>query len=223
MVEAPPRLRTRKGQEQQFRDTSSDPEALRRRQATANRTLTILKGALNHAWSENKVATRDAWQRVKPFKEVDVARVGYLEMDQITRLVNACDPGFRPIVQAALLTGCRYGELAALRAADFNPDKGGTVHVRQSKAGKSRHVVLTDEGRRFFDAATAGREGNDLILPRPDGDPWARTQQQRPMREAPDASCGMRVAQRKARRSGPVPRRLPPVFRPVAMTTSFLL
>ncbi len=184
LVEAPPRLRTRRGQEQQFRDTTGDPETARRRQATANRTLTILKAALNYAWAANKVASRDTWQRVKPFKNVDVARVGYLEKNQITRLVNACNPGFRPLVQAALLTGCRYGELAALRVADFNPDKGGTLHVRQSKSGKSRRVVLTDEGHRFFEAVTAGREGNDLMLPRPDGDPWARTQQQRPMQEA---------------------------------------
>ena len=184
LVEAPPRLRTRKGQKQQFRDTNGDPEATRRRQATANRTLTILKAALNHAWAENKIASRDAWQRVKPFRDVDVARIGYLKKGQITRLVNACDPGFRPMVQAALLTGCRYGELAALRVADFNPDKGGTVHVRQSKAGKPRHVVLTDEGRDFFEAVTTGRDGDDLIFPRPDGDPWARTQQQRPLKAA---------------------------------------
>ena len=184
LVESPPRLRTRRGEEQRFRDTNGDPEAIRRRQATANRTLAILKAALNYAWAENKVASADAWQRVKPFRDVDAARVGYLKKDQITRLVNACDPGFRPLVQAALLTGCRYGELAALRAADFNPDKGGTVHVWQSKAGKPRHVVLTDEGREFFEAITAGREDNDLMFPRSDGKPWARSQQQWPLREA---------------------------------------
>jgi len=149
-----------------------------------NRTLTILKAALNHAWAENKVAARDAWQRVKPFRDVDVARVGYLKKGQIIRLVNACDPGFRPMVQAALLTGCRYGELAALRVADFNSDKGGTIHIRQSKSGKTRHVVLTEEGREFFEEVAAGREGADLMFPRPDGDPWARTQQQRPLKAA---------------------------------------
>ena len=186
LVEAPPRLRTRRGEQQRFRDTNGDPEAARRRQATANRTLAILKAALNHAWAENKVASADAWQRIKPFREVDAARADYLNQDQITRLVNVCDPGFRPLVQAALLTGCRYGELAALRVADFNPDKGGTVHIRHSKAGKPRRVVLTDEGLAFFEAITAGRQGKDLIFPRPDGNPWARTQQQRPLREA----CG---------------------------------
>ena len=184
LVEAPPRLRTRRGEKQHFRDTSGDPEATRRRKSTADRTFRILKAALNFAWTENRVASRDAWQRIKPFREVDAARADYLNQDQITRLVNACDPGFRPLVQAALLTGARYGELAALRVADFNPDKGGTVHVRHSKAGKSRRVVLTDEGRDLFEMITAGRQGTDLIFPRPDGKPWARTQQQRPLRKA---------------------------------------
>ena len=44
--------------------------------------------------------------------------------------------------------------------------------------------MLTDEGRDLFEAITAGRQGSDLIFPRPDGKPWARTQQQRPLREA---------------------------------------
>src|SRR5438552_8168325 len=42
---------------------------------------------------------------------------------------------FRDLVRAALLTGCRFGELASLQCRDFNPD-AGTVHVRVSKSGK---------------------------------------------------------------------------------------
>ena len=49
------------------------------------------------------------------------------------------------LVQAALLTGCRYSELARLKCADFNRDSG-TLAIRLSK-GKIRHVVLTDEGQ----------------------------------------------------------------------------
>ncbi len=180
---AAPRLRTRKGQEQQFRDTNGDPEATRRRKATANRTLTILKAALNHAWAESKVASDDAWRRVKPFREADAARVQYLKQDQITRLVNGCGDDLRPLVQAALFTGCRYGELAAIRSADFNPD-AGTIHIRHSKAGKARHVVLTDEGQGFFETVTAGQEDDNLVFTKTSGKPWGRTHQQRPLREA---------------------------------------
>jgi hypothetical protein len=52
---AAPRLRTKPGNQQKVRDTAGDPEARRRRRATANRILTVLKAALNHAWREGKV------------------------------------------------------------------------------------------------------------------------------------------------------------------------
>jgi hypothetical protein len=44
--------------------------------------------------------------------------------------------------------------LGRLRAGDLNLDSG-TVFVGQSKSGKARHVVLTDEGQRFFESLTA--------------------------------------------------------------------
>ena len=86
---APPRLRTRPGEKQKVRDTADDPEAQRRRRATANRILTVLKAALNHAWREGKVPSDDAWRRVAPFREADAARVHYLNRDECRRLVNA--------------------------------------------------------------------------------------------------------------------------------------
>jgi integrase len=82
-----------------------------------------------------------------------------------------------------LLTGCRYSELAALHAADFNSDTG-IVTVRESKADKPRQVVLTDEGRRLFASLTAGKLGNDPIFTRADGGVWGKSHQLRPMLEA---------------------------------------
>ena len=84
------------------------------------------------------------------------------------RLVNACKPAFRNLVRGALLTGCRYGELTALHVADFNAD-AGVLTVRESKGGKPRHVVLTDEGQRLFATLTAGKLGNQPIFARADG------------------------------------------------------
>jgi integrase len=99
------------------------------------------------------------------------------------RLVNACEPAFRNLVRGALLTGCRYSELATMHVADFNAD-AGVVTVRESKAGKPRHVVLTDEGRRLFATLTAGKLGNDLIFTRRDGGTWRKSHQMRPMQDA---------------------------------------
>jgi integrase len=99
------------------------------------------------------------------------------------RLVNACEADFRPLVQAALLTGCRYSELINLTCADFNRDSD-TLTLRQTKGGRPHHVVLTPEGRALFTAWTAGRAQTERIFLRADGKPWSASSQQRPLAEA---------------------------------------
>jgi integrase len=184
LAKTSPRVRTREGLKQQYKAIDKhDEDARRRRKVTANRTLTYLRAALNMAWREGHVASNTAWARVKPFEGVTVARVRYLTVAEAKRLINACDPDFRQLVQAALQTGCRYGELAALRAHDYNADSG-TIAVQQSKSGKPRHVVLTDEGVAFFRQLCAGRPGAEIMLAKANGSPWGRADQGAPMRNA---------------------------------------
>jgi integrase len=179
---APPRLRTRPGEKQNVRNTADDPEAPRRRHATANRILTVLKAALNHAWREGKVASDDAWRRVAPFREADAARVRYLDRDECRRLVNASREALRAIVRGALLSGARYSELARMHVADFHRDSG-TLLVRTSKTGKVRHIELTAEGLDFFGGIAAGRASAEFLFHR-DGAAWGKSHQQRPLAEA---------------------------------------
>lgn len=176
---APPRLRTKEGEPQKHRGRGEQ----RARRSSANRTWTILRAALNHAFENSKIASDVEWRKVKPFKKVDAARQRYLTIAEAKRLINACEPDFRPLVQAALQTGARYGELVRLLVSDFNPDVG-TLHIRQSKSGKARHIVLTDEGRSLFEQLTAGRSGGDLILCKAGGSAWQKSHQARPMAEA---------------------------------------
>jgi len=181
---AAPRLRTRKGGGQQYRHIDKDDEEQRRRRrATTNRVLTILKAALNRAWREGKIPSDDAWRRVEPFEEADAPRVRYLSIDECRRLIDAAEGGFRDLVRAALLTGCRFGELASLQVRDFNPD-AGTLHIRTSKTGRGRHVVLHDEGVELFTRLSADRRGVELMLRKADGDRWGKSNQTRPMAEA---------------------------------------
>jgi integrase len=182
-AKTPPRLRTKKGKSQKFRPAKEDSEAVRRRHATANRTFTVLRAALNRAWKDGKIASDNAWRRVDPFREADAARVRYLTIQEAKRLINASEPDFRLLVQAALVTGARYGELTPLTAADFNLDSG-TVHIRTSKSGKGRHVVLADEGIKLFSSLAAGRSSGDRILPKASGRVWDTSHQSRPMAAA---------------------------------------
>src|SRR3546814_12242761 len=89
--------------------------------SSTNRILTILKAALNAAYRNGKAPADDAWRRVRPFPKAETPKLRYLQEDEIRRLVNACDPAFRPMVQAALLTGARYAELAAREGRDSDP------------------------------------------------------------------------------------------------------
>jgi integrase len=175
------RVRTKKGQPQQFKSTV-DPEQARRRKSSANRILAVLKTALNRAWRDGKVASDSAWRRVEPFEDVARSRARYLTMGEASRLLAACPPSFHRLVRGALETGARYGELCALTVADFNAD--GTVAIRESKSGKPRHIVLTDEGAAFFASIAKDRPSDEALFVRGDGQPWHRDHQQPPMRAA---------------------------------------
>ena len=187
LAETPRRLRTKPGEKQQYEKPDTSPDGVRRRRATANRLLTILKAALNLARLNQHIDTDQAWAMAKPFREVDAPKIRYLSDDETRRLVNACRPYFRALVTAALLTGARYSELAAMTASDYSRD-GGTVSIGRSKGGKPRHVYLSAEGIEFFEAASIGKNAGDLLFPRHDGRPWISSQQARPMRLACEAA-----------------------------------
>ena len=183
LAAAPAQNRPKKGK-LNFRPEPKGDEAVRRRRASANRVLTMLKAALNHAFDEGYVTNRDAWGRkLKPFRDVEMARVRYLTIAEAGRLINAAAAEFRPLLRAALETGARYGELTRLEVQDFNVD-AGTIAIRKSKTGKARHIVLTDEGAAFFREHCAGRAGHELMFVHGDGSAWLKSAQARRMDEA---------------------------------------
>jgi integrase len=169
-----------------YRPPTEDDETenKRRRKSTANRVLTILKAALYHAFDEGHAKSNRAWgRRLKPFKDVDAARQRFLTVEEAKRLVNASEPDLRNLVMAGLSTGARFGELARLKVADFNPD-ASTVAVLKSKSGKSRQIYLTDEGAAFFKQLAAGRAGGEVMLRKADGTAWQKSQYSRPVTAA---------------------------------------
>ena len=188
LADSPARIRTpASATTQKTKPLDDSAETKRRRRASANRNFTILKAALNHAWKHGKVAHDMPWRKVKPFRSVDAPVVRYLKDAECKRLVNACTDDLRQIAKAALFTGCRYGELARLTAADFNPD-AGTLTIRTSKNGKPRHVTLTDEAQHFFHSATAGKQSQQLIFTHANGTAWGKSHQSRALAEACEAA-----------------------------------
>lgn len=178
------RARTGLGNKQQFiSDEKNDPEYQRKRRATANRIITIIKAILNHAFKTDRVKSDEAWKKLKPFKNVSEPNIRFLSEEEAQRLLNASDSDFRLLVRAALLTGARYGELGELKVCDYNSENK-TIFIRQSKSGKPRHIPLNDEGVKFFDQLTMGKNPQAFIFTRSNSTPWKKNYQIRPLVEA---------------------------------------
>ena len=151
--------------------------------SAVGRILTILKAALNVAYRNEKIADANAWRRVRPFAKADAPRLRSLGDDESRRLVSACNVNFRPMVMAALLTGARYSELAALEVRDFDA-QSQSLWLRDTKSGTPRQVYLEGEGIRLVSEAIVGKSRTEMIFPRPDGKRWGAAHQMRPMQAA---------------------------------------
>ena len=182
LANAPARKRSPAG-EQRFRESKGTDAEKNSRHASANLVLAHFRAALNHAHAEGRAPIADAWKNVKPFKGVNSARVRFLNDDELRRLINASQGDLRNLVTAALMTGCRYGELGRLLVEDFHAD-AGTIYVRISKSGKPRHVHLTDEGQLFFAGLCLNKLATDLLLTVKDRE-WRKSDQQNSVRDGP--------------------------------------
>ena len=116
------------------------------------RVINALRACLVRAHAKGKVPSKDA-------------------LEEAIRLQNAAAPDLWRLVRAALLTGCRAGELPALRTADFDIHSQ-TLLTAESKSGNPRRVPLTIEGMKLFEDITAGVAPGERVFTRTDGSPW---------------------------------------------------
>jgi integrase len=117
--------------------------------ATVNREMAYLRRLLN-------IAERNGWIPKNPFKTGDslihvsdeLKRERILTRDEETLLLAACvrrRAHIRPIIIAALDTGCRLGELLKMRWRDVDMNAGLiTVQAFNTKTMKERQVSITN-------------------------------------------------------------------------------
>jgi hypothetical protein len=92
------------------------PEAVRRRRASANRTLCHSQSLLRTgAWRAGKIHSDQARRRVVPFKEANGARMRCSTVSEAKRLIDNSDPDFRRLFQTD--PGDRGSIWRALRVA----------------------------------------------------------------------------------------------------------
>ena len=133
------------------------------------------------AFADGRADSDSAWRRVRPLREADAARVRRFTADEARALIGAAEPAFRALLTAAFHTGARYGELGRLTCGDYEP-RHDSLLIRVAKSGKARRVILTREASSFFAGICAGRNADDLMFKRANGEGWREGDQDRPMR-----------------------------------------
>jgi integrase len=160
-----------------------DGDGMRRGKANANRIFTPLKAALNRAFADGRVPDDSAWRRVKPFRNVSVARIRYFTKPEIDALLAAAEPWFRAVMQAALFTGARWSEIHHMKVRDVDLQTG-TILLPETKGGRPRYIHLSDEGARFFARQCAGKDLASPVFVNQHGRPLGTSHQIRPMHDA---------------------------------------
>ena len=160
----------------------NDKRTRDRRKDTANRILGTLKAALNFACQEDFSIIK-VWTAVKPFENVGQPRVNYLEIPDQRRLLTAATGAIHDLIEAALLTGCRFGELSRLRVDDFDLTNG-SLFVWETKSKKTRHIWLSEAGIELFKRVAANRDGTEPLLRQESGTAWKPSTYQRPFKAA---------------------------------------
>lgn len=180
----PARVRTSKfATEQKHSKKPQSDDEKRARRASANRVLNILKALLNRAFHESLVADDTAWRQVKPFPKVNEPRIRFLNDAEGRRLINACPPDLRQLVQAALLTGTRFGELVSMQVQDVSVSTS-KIYIARSKSERPRHIPINPEGVRLFGELITGKIGDALVFTKKNGASWGKNHHVRALLEA---------------------------------------
>lgn len=139
----------------------------KRSPATVNRYLAALSKALTVAVKEWE------WLEENPMRKMSRPKEGqgrdrYLSLEEKPRLREACkadpNPYLYPIVELALLTGMRRGEILSLQWEDIDY-QAQEIILRQTKNGERRLISLIPPLEAILDVCRQFSGGRGLIFP----------------------------------------------------------
>lgn len=149
-------------------------ERVRRRKATLNRQFALLRAALTLAFVNRKIDSDSEWRRVRYFRNAQAPAPRPVAPEAIEILRENTPMELRRLIDAALHTGCRFGELANLRCRDLVAATR-KLDVAPAKRSPGRTVVPSDAGWRFLELLRVGRAEDDWLVRRAHGRQWTRT------------------------------------------------
>jgi integrase len=68
-------------------------------------------------------------------------RMRFLNEDEIKSLLSACAPHLKPIVETAILTGMRRGEILSLK---WDQIRGGFIYLEKTKTNEARQIPVSE-------------------------------------------------------------------------------
>ena len=68
-------------------------------------------------------------------------RLRFLNETEIKGLLEACLPHLRPVVETAILTGMRRGEILSLK---WDQIRGGFIYLERTKTNEARQIPISD-------------------------------------------------------------------------------
>lgn len=112
-----------------------------RTDASVNREMALI----SHMFSK---AVEWGMLEISPFKKgkclmfkENNQRLRFLDKDEIDSLINQCCDHLKPIVEVAIHTGMRRGELLSLK---WEQIRNGFIYLKETKSMKARHIPIND-------------------------------------------------------------------------------
>ena len=155
----------------------ADAESMRRRRKTINTYISVLRRALDHAFTNGHAASDQPWRSVKGFQNVDPRRRERLYNADITALLNVASPQFTKLMRGLLHTGARGVELAGAKVKDYAP-RSQKLRVTDGKYGTVRSIILDTDGAGFFDGLSRGRSPEEGLFQRAGNRLWSSSSMQ---------------------------------------------
>jgi integrase len=120
-----------------------------RKESSTNREMACLRHMLEKAveWDLLEKNPFEAKGRKLRLTENN-QRLRYLSKEEIPRLRDACPPYLRNIVDCALNTGMRKGEILSLK---WSQVRDGLIYLRKTKTNRKREIPVNDTLQDVFD------------------------------------------------------------------------
>ena len=168
-------------------------EARRMARASANREMTALIAALNHAYKRQLVGTANAWNTVDKFSNVQARKHRrYVTVEERKALLTAAEGietgAVKDLLEGLMLTGARPVELGRVTVADFDRTTGSLTLI--SFKGTSSEARTRDIPLRALGAETLIKQlcrdklPTAPIFTRDDGKAWQHSDWDHLVREA---------------------------------------